>query len=301
MNLSKTQKAILALIIANTIWGAASPIFKWSLEGIHPFTLAFLRFGIAAIFLLPFVYRDLKVEKKDFMKIFLMAFFGITINITFFFFALKDTVSINAPIIGSSAPVFIIFFSILFLKEHPRTKTLIGGLIGLLGVLVIIVVPIIKMGFTMSTLGNLFLILATFGSIGHLLIAKKICDKYDPLKIVFYSFIIGALTFTPLFLGEVKTFGLLSQINLHGIIGIVFGAVFSSAVAFSFYHWSIKYLPASEVGIFIYLDPIIAVAIAIPLLGEIPTPTYLIGSLLVFLGIYIAEGRIHYHPFHRLK
>ncbi|MBU3979441.1 DMT family transporter, partial [Patescibacteria group bacterium] len=61
-----------------------------------------------------------------------------------------------------------------------------------------------------------------------------------------------------------------------------------------------KYISASEVAVFSYTDPIIAIVIAKPLLGETITNTFLIGSLLVFFGIFISENRIHYHPIHLL-
>ena len=60
-------------------------------------------------------------------------------------------------------------------------------------------------------------------------------------------------------------------------------------------------IETQEVGVFTYIDPVIAVLIAMPLLGEYPTPTFFIGSLFVFLGIFIAERRLHWHPFHRIK
>jgi drug/metabolite transporter (DMT)-like permease len=58
----KRKLAIIALIISNTIWGAASPIFKWSLQNVHPFTLAYLRFALAVFVLFPFVYKDLRLK-----------------------------------------------------------------------------------------------------------------------------------------------------------------------------------------------------------------------------------------------
>src|SRR3989337_3866488 len=100
--LSKYQCAILALIGANIIWGAAPPIFKWALEDIGPFTLAFLRFFIAAIIILPFAYKSLFVERQDYLKLFLIGFFGVTLNISFFFLGLKFAPSINASVIGSA-------------------------------------------------------------------------------------------------------------------------------------------------------------------------------------------------------
>jgi len=58
---------------------------------------------------------------------------------------------------------------------------------------------------------------------------------------------------------------------------------------------------AQEVGLFNYLDPVVTVLIAVPLLGEHPDIYFFIGTILVFGGIYIAEGRIPWHPFHKLK
>src|SRR5258708_287477 len=106
MNLSKRQLAILALIANNIIWGAAPPIFKWSLIGIPPFTLAFLRFFIACILIFPFICKDLSIKNKDIPKLFILAVFGIVINISFFFLGLQRATSIDVSIIASAAPVF---------------------------------------------------------------------------------------------------------------------------------------------------------------------------------------------------
>ena len=72
--MSAHQKGILALITANIIWGAASPIFKFALQNISPFTLAFIRFYGATLILLPFAYPYLKIHKKDYLKIFWLSF-----------------------------------------------------------------------------------------------------------------------------------------------------------------------------------------------------------------------------------
>lgn len=93
------NQAILALIAANIIWGAASPIFKFALENIPPFTLAFLRFFGAALILFPFTVKSMWIKREDWLDLFLLSIFGITINITFFFMGLKYAPSINAPII----------------------------------------------------------------------------------------------------------------------------------------------------------------------------------------------------------
>lgn len=301
MNLSKHRQAILALIVANIIWGAASPIFKWALTNISPFTLAFLRFGIASLILFPFALPFLKIERQDFLKLFFLSLAGITLNISFFFWGLKLAPAINAPIIATAGPIFLILGSFLILKERPKKKIIFGTLIGLFGVILIILRSLLEDGFNPAVLGNLFFVIATFGAVGHTILAKEIIPKYHPATITFWAFFIGAVTFLPLFLLEVQKFGFLTNLATPGITGLLFGIFLCSALAYFLFHWAIKYLWAQEVGVFAYLDPVVAVVIAIPLLGEFPTPTYLLGATLVFLGIFIAEGRLPYHPLGRLK
>ncbi|MFN4213035.1 MAG: DMT family transporter, partial [Microgenomates group bacterium] len=125
---------ILALIITNIIWGGASPIFKFALQNIPPFTLAFIRFFFAGLLFLPFVFFYYqKLSLKRWLEVFLVSFFGIFVNITFFFLGLQKTESINVPIIASSGPVFLYIFSIIFLKEKPKLKVFSGVMISLLG------------------------------------------------------------------------------------------------------------------------------------------------------------------------
>ncbi len=295
--LNKHQQAILALIVANIIWGAASPIFKWSLTNIEPFTLAFLRFFLSALILLPLAARNLKIQKGDRLPLIFLALSGVTFNISFFFLGLEFAPAINAPIIATAGPLFLLVGSSLFLKEELKTKILAGTAVGFLGVSLIIFRPIAENGFDAAVFGNFLFVLATISGVIHTVITKKIIPRYEPLVITFWTFLVGALTFIPFFLWEIEKVGFLTNLALPGIGGILFGVFLCSSVAYFLYHWAIKHLYTQEVGIFAYLDPIIAIIIAMPLLGEIPTPTYLVGSLFVFAGIFIAQGRIPYHPF----
>ena len=108
MQLGKIRLAVLALILANIIWGASFPIYKWSLEIIPPFSFAFFRFFIGALIILPLVLKSLKIEKEDIPKLILVSIVSVTIQIPLLFFGLKLSPSINAPIIISSGPIFLI-------------------------------------------------------------------------------------------------------------------------------------------------------------------------------------------------
>jgi drug/metabolite transporter (DMT)-like permease len=298
---NKHNQAILALIIANIIWGAASPIFKLALQNITPFTLAFFRFFGASLLLLPFAYHNLFIKREDIKNLILLSFFGITINITFFFFGLKLAPSINAPVIGSTGPIFCYIASILFLREKPKLKTFLGIIISLTGILAIVLQPILTEGIDGQILGNLFFILAMLGAVGHSIFSKKIMKDYPAITITFWSFVIGTFTFLPMLIYETIQSNPLSLLDTRGYFGLMFGIFLSSAVGYFLFEWGLKQISSQEVGIFTYIDPLAATIIAIPLLGEYITPIFIIGSLFVFTGIYISEGRIHYHPFHKFQ
>lgn len=294
---------ILALIIANIIWGAASPIFKFSLTNIPPFTLAFIRFFLAAIIMLPFMRKKWeKISRKDFFEICLGAFFGISINIAFFFLGLKKTTSINAPIIASAGPVFLYFLSIIFLREKAKLKVFIGMVSSLIGVLVIILSPILLDGKKLAfgeVEGNLFFVLATLGSIFNTLINKNVLKRVTPYLVTVIGFTFGAATFIPFMIKELQWWSL-TNLNYKGWVGIIFGVFLSSALAYYLSNYGISKIKAQEVGLFTYIDPVVAVLIAIPLLHEYPNLYFLIGSIFVFGGIFIAEKRIHWHPVNKL-
>jgi drug/metabolite transporter (DMT)-like permease len=88
-SLGKIQISILFLIIANAIWGASFPVYKWALSDIPSLTFVFLRFYLAALILLPFVYKDLKINREDWKNLFLLSFIGITISISLLILGLK--------------------------------------------------------------------------------------------------------------------------------------------------------------------------------------------------------------------
>lgn len=294
---------MLALIIANVIWGMASPIFKFALTNIPPFILAFIRFFFSGLIFLPLALNNWqKLTAKQWLEIILVGFFGITINISFFFLGLEKTESINVPVIASSGPIFIYLLSIIFLRERPKLRVLAGMLIALVGVLLIILSPLVVDGkkFVLGAIeGNLFILVATFGSVLQTIFGRDVLKKVNPMQVAAITFLFGSLTFMPFIPKEFSNWNI-SLLNTAGWTGIIFGVFFSSAIAYFLFYYGVSRLSAQEVGVFTYIDPVAAIIIAAPLLHEYPNIFYIFGGLLIFGGIYFAEKRIHWHPFHRL-
>lgn len=300
MKLSNFKKAILAQILANILWGMGPPIFKWSLVNVHVMTLAFLRFAIPVIILGICFNKQLTLHKKHLLLLFLIGFFDITLNIVFYFIGILYTQSINVSIIIAATPIFLILGSMVLLREKPTKKLLLGNMIDLTGIVLIVLEPILNVSEHASIFGNLLLVLSALASVTGTILSKKIIKEYSTIAITFWSFVVGTITFFPFFFSETLQYGFLPNLSYQGSIGILFGIFGASLLAYFFYYYSLKYLLASQTGVFSYLDPIASIALAIPLLGEYPSILFMMGSTLVFGGIYVAEKRLHYHRVHKL-
>lgn len=300
MNLSHTKKAILALILANILWGATPPIMKWSLTNVHTFTLAFLRYFIPMVILAFFLRKRIAIRLQDAPLLVIASLFGITFNIAFYFIGIHYTESINVNIIASGGPIFLLLGSMFFLKERPVKKVLLGNLLGLGGVLIIILEPLLQKGADGSLYGNFLLLLSALSAVINTIMIRDLARKYHPLTLTFWTFFIGAMSFYPLFIQETAQYGFLPGIQMQGIIGILYGSFFPSLFAWLLFYYALKYALASDTSVFMYIDPIASLIVAIPLLHEYPSALFFVGSFLVFFGIYIAEGRLHWHPIHWL-
>lgn len=303
--MTPVQQGTLALIIANIIWGFASPIFKWSLTNISPFLLAFLRFFIASIVFGIILRKQLKLpiaDKKDLRLLLIHALTGITGNITFFFLGLQLTLAMNVPVIASSQPIMVFLFAYVILKERFKLNKILGMIIGTLGILTIVLEPIYYNGLDGNAFGNFLIILATISGAVGMITGRKLFEKYNPLVLMFWAFIISTISFFPPALTEyLQHPQIFASLDIRGITGIVFGSLFSSAIAYGLYSYGLSKIPASEASLFIYIDPIAGTILSYFMLHEPITIPFLIGSLFIFLGIFIAERRIHYHPIHRLR
>lgn len=298
-------KPILAIAIASIIWGAASPIFKWSLSNIPTFTLATLRFSLAGLILMPFVLnKKLSLDKKDWLLVFLFALGGTTLNISFFFLGLKLAPSVNASIIGSIQPLILLLIAWTLLKERITKMEMVGAVISFTGILIIILAPLVLSGYRgeMSLLGNFYFVIAMLGAVlqtycGRLLVKRK---GYS-LLYTFYAFAIGALTFFPFFIIEyLQNPNWLGRLDLAGTTGIIYGVLFSSLLAYCLMDWGIaKVEEISEASLFYYLNPLAAILVAILFFGEKITTPFLIGMALVITGMLLTERRLPFHPLHK--
>ncbi|MBP9719429.1 MAG: DMT family transporter [Candidatus Levybacteria bacterium] len=300
MHLFKKYLPYIALATAAVIWGANTPIMKVTMLSVPLFSLAFLRFFIAALLLLPFVYKSLLFKRNDWFSLFLCAFLGVTVLITLYFLGLRMTSALNAGIIGGTMPIVALIFAAIFLHEKMTKKIIIGATIGLTGILVIVGKDMFVTGLDISPMGDMLIFLSNIAFAAYITLSKKLSKRYAPLTLTFFVFFVGGLFFLPgaiMDLNDNPTWFI--NMPIFAYIGVLYGIIFSALIAFALWQYGLSKVSETNVGFFLYISPIITSFIAITFLGEHITEEFLIGTLLIFIGLLVAEAHLHHKkPLH---
>ena len=172
--------------------------------------------------------------RRDWLMLLGYAITGITINIIFFFWGIQLTYSINVPVIASGGPILTLILALIFLKEKFSLRKLTGMLLGSLGILLIVFKPLLEKGVDGSVLGNTFIVIAVVAAVCQTIIGKKAFVKFAAIPFTFWAFLVGTASFLPLAVYEyVNEPTLYAALDWRGYMGLGFGAILSSAAAYS--------------------------------------------------------------------
>lgn len=121
-------------------------------------------------------------------------------------------------------------------------------------------------------------------------LSRKALQKSEPALAMGYVLLFGWLySSIPFFWTE--GYREIPVIMVSGWANILFLGVLCSAAAYLFWYDALRELPASEVGVFLYVNPVVAVTLSVLFLGEPLTPSMIAGGALVFLGVWFVNRR----------
>lgn len=296
----------LALLVAHLIWGANFVVSKVTLMEFPVNSLAFFRFALAALLILPFIlilpkeHRTVKME--NFPKLLAIGIFMVAFSILLFFEGLKRTTAINASVLMMSVPVISVLFGWWFLKEKIFVVNLFGILMGLLGAVVVIGLPILFTGNINPShlIGNVIILLSSVSFVTGAMFSKQMLKIYPAIFITWFAFVTGALVFLlPAIIDFIRNPAWIENITVLGILGLLYIVILSSISAFFLMNWGMSKTDLTQANLFQYIEPAVAATLAAPLLGERISYSFIIGTCLIVLGVYWGTiGKSEHHHSH---
>lgn len=292
------RRSYIYLLLVAVIWGAAAPVIKFTLGGIDPLPFLAYRFfisGIISIIFFTFTKAKMPKGKQKFGISIIYAFLAYSIALILLFTGLDNSTALDLTLIGALGPLAVVLGGALFFHDHITKRERLGILIVFFGAVFNSFYPFIFGGQPLKLSGNILLILFLLSDSASVLIAKEAVKmKVKSVNLTNFGFLVGAVTLIPFTIYKVGLHTLISQVvNLpfkyH--VGVWYMAILSGSLAYYLYVKAQKSIEVSEATIFNYLQPIIAVPLAVFWLGERLTTHFLVGGSLIIIGLLIAETK----------
>ena len=271
-------------------------VARGGVEYVPPISLAFWRWTLVFIILFIFNFYFLKDKlrsiKKEFFKLFFLGAMGCGVCGAFPFLAGKTTTIVNMGIIYTSSPIFIILISSLFFREKINYLKIIGLISCLAGVFIIIIKGDISFLINLKfTMGDLWMLGAAVGwalySI-YLFYWKSDLAVFPRFTLIAFF---GAVSLLPFYILE-ENFFLKTNFDNNFLFWVSFAAISPGIIAFSLYTLTQKYLGASTTGFTLYLFTVYGAFYGIFLFQEKLELFHYIGTILVFIGIFLVKKKI---------
>ncbi len=295
----------LVAFLTVAIWGSTFVFTKMLLlEGLSPAQIFTLRFIIAYVLLIavpPQLVGDKSHNKRKWIADswkdeLLMLLLGITGGSVYFLTenaAMLYTTATNTSLIVCSCPLFAMLLVALFYRHTERFSSIqvLGSVLACMGMVVVVLNG--HFVLHLSPLGDLLAFSACLCWALYSLLMKAVSDRYSTLFTTRKVFFYGLVTIIPYYLIQPGFPSLEVLLKPQVIWNLLFLGVIASMLCFLVWNWVIKKLGAVVATNWVYFNPITTIIFAWWLLEEQITPWFLMGTVLILLGMYLCDRKKH--------
>lgn len=285
----------VALFITMFCWAGATVAVRYLRDDIPPMGLSFWRNTVAFLVLLPFSIAPLRAQwsvVRDHWKIFaLLALLLWVGGNSLLFLSLQYTIAINAGVINSIEPLFIVLFAWLLFRDAFRWHQGLGLALSLTGVLVLIAGGSLSRFMELDfNKGDLIATVAyvTWGLYAVLL--RKVPRGMDHRVIALALLGLGSIYLLPIYLLE-TAFSRPVPATMLTVIAVLAIAIFASAIPMILWNFAIMKMGPGRAGQYLHLIPAFTVIMAIAFLDEALAGYHFAGIALIAAGLVVAARR----------
>jgi drug/metabolite transporter (DMT)-like permease len=293
--LSARHQALLLLALANLLWSGNWIAGRALRETFDPITLNFWRWLIAAVVLAPFALPLLRgkapIVHRHAGILVLLSLIGIVAFHCLVYLGLRSTTAVNAVLMNSSMPLFIVLCSWIIERERASPRQIAGMLVSLAGIGIIL-----SRGEPGALLelelhpGDAWILLAmpVWGVYSVLL--KRRPQELGGLEFLFVIALAGVVVLAPA----------AAAIMLHSppaypgpgeALSVLYIALGASLLAYICWNRGVAVVGANAAGITVHLLPAFGTVLAIILLGESFAGFHAAGITIILAGVLLAARK----------
>jgi drug/metabolite transporter (DMT)-like permease len=277
------------LFVTQVIFATLPIASKLILPVVEPLGIATLRIlGAALAFAaVKWSFRRGRVTApRDLLALIGLSLLGVVLNQVLFLEGVQRTTTVHANILITTIPVFTLGIALLLGRERASALKLTGIALAGAGAAYLATA---RGGSAAgaSPLGDLLIIVNSVCYASYLVLSKNLLKRYDPVTVVTYVFLFGALLIAPFgapVLARIPAEALTTRTLL--VIGYII--LFTSFLTYLLSIWALKRAQSSLVAMYVYVQPVVTAVLAPLILGERVTPRAGLASLVIFTGLALA-------------
>ncbi len=261
--------AFACLASSMAIVGAYVGLSKLLVAVFPVFLLAWLRFGVAAVAMAPWVRRapgEPPLSARDRRLLFAESFFGNFLFSICMLFGVKLSSALAAGVIMAALPGVVALLSWLWLGERPGARVLAGIACAIGGIALVSAVKHAE-GGTGTLLGNALLLGAVACEAIYVVIGKQLTGQVSPRRISALINLWGLALVTPLGLWQAMSFDFGAVALPHWALLVAY-ALAASMITVWLWMTGLRHVPAAQAGVFTVFLPLAAGAVGVAFLGE---------------------------------
>jgi drug/metabolite transporter (DMT)-like permease len=291
--MNKTLVGILCVLGAASIWGGMYVVSKVVLEIIPPFSLVTLRLMLGALTLVIVLWiRGFpKIPHKQLLQVLGVGLVGYGISLSLQFLGTKLSTAANGSLVTSATPAFVLILAWLLLKEKITPLRLVALFLATLGVIAVIDPRSAQLDPDLF-LGNVFLIGAAVTWALYSVLVRMATQNLDVIPFSLIAFLGGLPVVMPAGAWELQTHGV-GEISLGVVGGVLFLGIISTALAMVLWNNAFALVDANLASLTFFAQPVVGTVLGWLFLGERITPLFLLGGLLIGLGLVISSRAEH--------
>ena len=275
-----------ALFAVQLIFGTWPVVGKIVLRSLPVTALVTFRIvgATVAFLIIRRVTAGKRIERtSDYARLALFGLLGVVLNQFLFVKGLELSTVINSALLGTTIPIFTLLVSVVLGYESGSWRVAIGLLLAACGV-VYLINPA-EASFTRETnIGNLILLFNSMAYGAYLAISQDMIKRYGALTVITWIFIFGSLITLPISSYHLSEFSL-ADVPPGAWFAMLYIIVVPTVAAYYLNAWALGRVAPSVVAIYIYLQPLIAFAVAPLILGESLNSRTWLAAALIFAGV----------------
>jgi drug/metabolite transporter (DMT)-like permease len=298
-----TARTAVLMTLPPLLWAGNAVVGRLAVGSVPPLTLNFLRWALAALFLLPFGWRMLRAPRSVLQRwpyLLAAGLLGVGTYNSLQYLALVTSTPINVTLIAASMPVWMLAVGALFYGIHPTARQYLGAALSLAGVVLVIARgDLATLARVHLVPGDLYVLVAIVAwSFYSWLLAKPPAamrgddrPAWDWAEFLLIQTLFGLLGAGAASAGELVLTS--AQVHWSGwvIVALLYVAVGPSIIAYRCWGLGVVRGGPALAAFFGNLTPLFAALLSAAVLGEPPHPYHALAFALIVAGIVVPSNR----------